>query len=401
MLNTNLYLLRDKKDQNGECPIYLFINQPGGIRKRVSTRYKCSPSKWNEKKQRLKGTNSHLTTINAELEKILLRIAELGLDLYRNGRDLELEDVRRAIKHNTWEKTISPIVFFEEEIEGMKHVNRESTIKAYKTTFKYLLSYKQKRSLSWTTFNESFDSEYSTFLKSQGNIQSDVTIGKHIKTIKALLNKAYNKGLINNQLFRKYKVFKADSIIPSLETDEINHLWNSLNQLNEKDKSVLLIFLFLCETSLRIGEATALRWEDIEGDFLQIYELKNDKFKRPFLTPKAKYILKYFKKRGSHVPLPIKTTFNRRLKSIAELLGLDRNVNTSLRKNLKTEIHQKPLYQVMCSKIGRRTYITMALKDNIPLSIIQRNTGHSDLQVLGSYNKLTDNMIIDYMKQSR
>jgi len=228
-----------------------------------------------------------------------------------------------------------------------------------------------------------------------------VTIGKHIKTIKALLNKAYNKGLIKNQLFRKYKVFKADSIIPSLETDEINHLWNSLNQLNEKDKSVLLIFLFLCETSLRIGEATALRWEDIEGDFLQIYELKNDKFKRPFLTPKAKYILEYFKICGSHVPLPIKTTFNRQLKSIAELLGLDRKVNTSLRKNLKTEIQQKPLYQVMCSKIGRRTYITMALKDNIPLSIIQRNTGHSDLQVLGSYNKLTDNMIIDYMKQSR
>ncbi len=72
MLNINLYLMKNKMDQNGECPIYLFINQPGQPRKRISTRYKCTVRNWNEKKQRLKGTTSIITTINAELDKMVL-----------------------------------------------------------------------------------------------------------------------------------------------------------------------------------------------------------------------------------------------------------------------------------------------------------------------------------------
>lgn len=390
--------MKNKMDQNGECPIYLFINQPGQRRKRISTRYKCTVRNWNVKKQRLKGTTSIVTSINAELDKMVLKITELGIDYYRKGIDINSNDIKKAITEDSWQKSISPIDFFSQEMEKMKFDHRDSTLKAYKTTFNYFIKYKPKGNITWSTFDDTFDSVYTNYLKSHPSIQSDATIGKHIKVIKALLNKAYTKGLIKSDCFRKYKVFKAESTVPSLEMSEIDFLWNSLEKLNENDKTVLLAFLFLCETSLRIGEAMSLKWEDVDGYFLQIYELKNDKSKRPYLSNNAKYILQYFRDLESSKPIPIKTTFNRQIKIIAKRLGLNRSVNTSIRKNLTTVSIQKPLHKVISSRIGRRTYTTISLKNNVPLSIIQRNTGHANLEVLQSYNRLTDNMVIDFMQ---
>ncbi len=390
--------MRNKMDQKGECPIYLFVNQPGQLRQRISTGYKCTERNWNEKKQRLKGTSSIITTINAELDKMVLRISELGIEYYRTGIDVGINDIKKVITQDSWQKTIQPIEFFSQEMIRMKFDHRESTLKAYQTTFNYLIKYKPKGNITWNSFNESFDIDYSNYLKKHKGIQSDATVGKHIKIIKSLLNKAYTKGFIKTNHFRKYKVFKAESIVPSLEITEIEFLWNSLENLNHNDKSVVLTFLFLCETSLRIGEATSLKWEDVEGDFLQIYELKNDKSKRPYLSSRAKYILQYFQDIESSKPIPIKTTFNRQLKIIAKRLGLNRSVNTSIRKKLATVSIQKPLYEVISSRIGRRTYTTLSLKNNIPLSIIQRNTGHANLDVLQTYNRLTDNMVIDFMQ---
>jgi integrase len=225
----------------------------------------------------------------------------------------------------------------------------------------------------------------------------DASLGKHLKNLKSLLNRASQEGMLRDEAFKRYQVPKNDSDIPSLEASELDYLWSVLDSLDKPKMEVLLSFLFMCETAIRISEAKVITWHSIQGSFIDLYERKNDKRKRPFLTERSHQALNYFRQHGFERPLVIKSNFNTVLKEIFRELKLDREVEISRKVNLEMTTYLRPLYDVVCSKVARKTYVTLALSKNISPNYIQRTTGHSDPRILFKYNKLTDGMVVNFM----
>lgn len=399
VINIKFYLKRQKEKfgLDGTFPIYVFVNQPGEGRMLFSTGYRINPDFWNVRAQTVKGNTANVSQINAELYAIRCRLIEYGLDCHRKGIDVSKEELKSVIAGTTWKKQKLPIIFFEEQLDDIRQRKKFNTFRSYCTTLNYLKDFNAKSKLTWSSFDKSFDLKFGKFIRSFSPNMVDASLGKHLKNLKSLLNRASQEGLLRDEAFKRYHVLKNDSDVPSLETVELDYLWSVLDSLDKPKMEVLLSFLFMCETAIRISEAKVITWQNIQGSFIDLYERKNDKRKRPFLTERSHQVLNYFRQHRFEKPLVIKANFNTVLKEIFRELNLDREVEISRKVNLEMTTYLRPLYDVVCSKVARKTYVTLALSKNISPNYIQRTTGHSDPRILFKYNKLTDGMVAEFM----
>jgi integrase len=151
-----------------------------------------------------------------------------------------------------------------------------------------------------------------------------------------------------------------------------------INKLKKfSNEKALEFFLFICFSSLHIGDAKLLKLEQFNDDSFTYYRIKNRNRKpEPIVVPVSSALRQllsniagYRKKGLLFEHLPADQTMNRYLKEIAKIVGIEKDIS---------------------HKTGRHTFATYFLRKTKDLTALKEILGHFELRETLIYAHVLD-----------
>jgi len=255
----------------------------------------------------------------------------------------------------------------------------ESTAIYHTTVMNKLKNFNEK--LTFDELTTDFMREYAVYLrKTLGN--KDTTVNKNLATIKIYVTDAVKRGYMNASPFEDIKI-KRQRIVPvdyliEAELAKLTELYSS-KKLADNLQKALGFFLFMCFTSLHIGDAKKVKMEHITNSTLTYYRKKNRNSKpEPVFIPLSKPAKKIIKQEAGF-----------RLKGLLfDGMYPDQRINMFLKRIAKMDgvgIDKK-----ISAKTGRHTFATIYLRRTKDIRSLQELLGHSSIQETLVYAHVLD-----------
>lgn len=215
--------------------------------------------------------------------------------------------------------------------------------------------------------DEDFILKYKVYLKKKLK-NKDSTINKNMSCIKKYCRAAIKEGYMTKNPFENIKVkTRSKSDFTYLTEEELTTLVDlyKSNSLTENYQSVLQIFLFMCFSSLHIGDAKNIRIEGIGKSSFTYYRIKLRNSKPdPIVIPLSDPLKKIIKKASG----------KRKNGLLFTTVISDQKINEYLKRIARKVGINKPL----SSKAGRHTFATLFLQKTKDLATLKEIMGHSD-----------------------
>jgi integrase len=272
------------------------------------------------------------------------------------------------------------------------------TIANFKAFKRLLTDYQVKRSeelkrniiVDFDNINIDFYKDFVNYLSDEGFSQN--TIGKNIKLLKTLMNKALEEKLHSNRdfQFRSFKGISRKSFNVYLTKAELDTIYNKdLSDRPGLDRS-RDAFIVLCETGLRVSDYSKVSVNiHTAEDGVKFIHLSQEKTKGEVIIPVSARLQEILDKYHGTLPKVLDQTINIDIKKVAQLCG----INEELRW---TENRLGKSYEKACQKwgkischTGRRTFCTNAFLAGIPTISIMMISGHTSEASFLRYIKMT------------
>lgn len=147
-------------------------------------------------------------------------------------------------------------------------------------------------------------------------------------------------------------------------------------------------FVFACYTGPRFSNLSTLGPEagttSETLEYVQVKGRRNKRKVRVSLPPVAQDIWERY---GGRLPVSCLQDFNRDIKKVAKLAGLDRPVLKVSYKGTERHERRGPLWEFLTSHVARHTYATLLLDGGADLGTVQLSLGHQNIQVTRRYAK--------------
>ena len=211
------------------------------------------------------------------------------------------------------------------------------------------------------------------FKKSSLGRIKPVSVNTYLRHIKAALNTAGEWGYLKN--VPKLKLVKVVKKLPRvLTTDEIDKI---LDYSEKTDWEMWRIIQFALWTGCRRSEILGLTWQSVSDKHLTVLG-KGGKERQIFLLSNAREAMGKKQDIGYVFARLHKDTVSHRFRKIAKECGI------------KSRFHDL-----------RHTAATFMLQSGIPLEVIQKILGHSDIRTTQIYTQVLDKMMEEEMKKLR
>lgn len=236
---------------------------------------------------------------------------------------------------------------------------------------------------------------------------NNTTIGRDIHLIRWLLRWCFDNGRYHGNLHTSYTPhlkganFEHKAVI-FLTLDELHRL--ETTDLPPYYSAIRDVFVFCCYTGLRFSDAAALRRSDIHDGYIEVVTKKTGKRLRIELNRHSAAILDRYTsdlpptylRLTTDNPLALPTVSNQytnaMLKAIGKLCLIDEPVHVvkySGNRRIETTV---PKHTLLTTHCARRTFVVTALQLGIPIEVITRWTGHSDLKAIKPYVAIVDDL---------
>ena len=285
-----------------------------------------------------------------------------------------------------------------------KELNNREGIKHYKSLQNALTDYTTfiNKSLTLDDINSiDFILDFRNFLTQKhpdnyltnGSL-ADNTIHKRITRFKTFLKYLEEKEIYSfKKAIYSYKCQKYDNDIIALSKEDIKLIMN-LEIANPHWQKIIDVFICNIFLGLRFSDLMTLKeYEfhiDSDGDYTLIKE--NQKTGITVKIPIQKTSLDILKKHEFNLPKYTNQYFNRELHNIFIHYDLFSDIVTKKRRvltaNMDIRYHRREL---ITSHTCRRTFITLAISNNIPLNTLILASGHTQIATLKSYVKKVQN----------
>ena len=208
---------------------------------------------------------------------------------------------------------------------------------------------------------------------------NDNTAYKNMAVLKKYVRLAYADGYMDENPFDKWKIKKGTASCVYLTEDELDRLVKVYKEgeLEYKLHKTLEFFLFLCFSSLHVGDAKKLRLEQFSEESFTYYRMKLETRKpEPIVVP---------------ISAPLRSLLSkivgtRKKGPLFELLSADQTMNRNLKDIASiAEIHKK-----LTHKVGRHTFATIFLRKTKDISALREILGHSDISETLVYAHVMD-----------
>lgn len=336
-----------------------------GKRKWIGTSVKLYADQWNEKK---KVVNSvHSIQLNAMLDGMMSKLNDFILDLFRNDQQFDFEKLNAFLEKSNHSDSF--IDFVRTRIEDRTDIE-ESTRKQHRTLLQSLEKFGKLNYMDDLT--KANITLYDEFLHQQEISQP--TIYNYHKRLKRYLHEAMKFGLLNEDpyvglhfergRFEKRK-YLTEEELKMIRTCKIN--MPSIDRIRD-------LFLFQCYTGLAYADFEKFNFEKDVEERNRKYIVSdrrkktNEDYKIVLLTPAIEILKKYDYK----LPIISNQKYNVSLKVVAQYAGIDKNITTHM---------------------GRHTFAVFALNNGVPIEIVAKMLGHTNIRTTQVYAKVLNSEV--------
>jgi len=387
--------------------IYLFFTY-GNRRFKLSTGYKCNYKSWDFKKQKVKNIASikNKDAINRHLSKLSEYINEVYDETLKNEEEVSSKLLKNRLENkinNTdKKKDIKPKLPLTDYFEKVIHLKSASlskpSINTYKQSLKSLEEFQkhENKNLEFEDIDLDFYSNYVSFLERHKNYSTS-TIAKHVKKLKAVMNRALDEGLTSNIKHKssEFKATEEKSTQIYLNEDEVKAIANlNLSQNKNLDRA-RDIFLIGCYSGQRVSDYNNFSKNDIvtidSVGYIKFIQTKNYKKKRQVHCPLTKEIKHVMAKYNDNFPPKMpEQHINKYIKYIAKMSKINQDIKIEYTKGGKRYKEYVPKYKLIGTHTARRSFATNKYKAGMPVYDIMLFTGHTSEKEFYKYIRIKD-----------
>lgn len=201
------------------------------------------------------------------------------------------------------------------------------------------------------------------------------TINTHVATLRKFYNFCKKKYTVIHNIFEDIPVIKFQEEEIQIPTkDELNKFLSGCDLTSWIDYRFFHIVQVQYYTGIRLSELVNLKNEDLQGGVIKIRNSKNNTFRQIPINKKLEEILKSWKK--EQIP-------------DSEYLFTNENGDKLSERTVSYYYHKMSDFTGINihSHLLRHMYISNLCKSNVPLSTIQKLTGHKNINtILNVYN---------------
>jgi integrase len=325
-----------------------------------STNTYVAPSQW-DKKKRMVINHPNALRLNAYLYGLLNKVEAEELLFWKLGKDCTLEMLKQSVRSGG-EATENFCAFARRTIENSNR--KKATVENLMSTVRLLEKF--QKGATFEDITPSFLSRLEKWLAR--NLQ-EATVHKHLRAVRTIINEGIKQGYLSrsNYPFENYKLRRPKPAHKNLTKEEVGKL--EAAKLKGKEERVCDAFLFCCYTGLRFSDFVALRVEQIES-------INN----APWLSFTSK-------KTGIFTRVPLRL-FGGKAVGLIDKWGMVRltkiGSNYEVNKVLKN-VCQKCGIRNVTFHVARHTCASLLLEEGVPINVIQKILGHTDVRTTQIY----------------
>lgn len=397
--------------------LYLFFSPDKSCRIKYRTNYKILPKSWDFEKERLKPSASGALEFNVELNNLANCCTREAMRKKETNQFLSKEDYKQIVqdcidRDNAVNSEISISHLKTQFLSYKSNFVKEGALKEYRTVFKGLEDFEKHKGtkLILREMDGKFLDQFEVFLSRKKNTNDgdkegllNDTIHKYISTLKVFLKWCNdNDYLVHPDVFKTQKTNfkkKAYNEIIALSESEIQKLMN--HDLSDRPslERVRDLFCLLCYTGQRFEDLINFDPKDIKNnawDFISV------KVKKRVIVPFEGYIAPakdILERIGYSVPKISNQKFNEYIKTVGKLAGMDEIIKITRYSGKQKLVIEKRKYDFLSSHVGRRSMVTNLLSRNVPITLVQKLTAHSDIRTLMKYESANTDSLIDALNK--
>ncbi|MBO9203353.1 MULTISPECIES: site-specific integrase [Niastella] len=420
---------RIKKD--GTAPIFLQYCYSRTKRTLLSTGIAVPPEYWQRKHLRISPQLPPQFGDASKLNDELLRQKRLVEDLVAEATKKQIEDkgafvkktftptldlqslderVTVVAKQETVKKEAKQDIYyqFDEYIKTKERKVSKATLTVYGNVKAHLQAFEKYRQekISFASFDFNFYHDFIDYLTFEHvHIRrQEVLTGLKLNTIGKTIK--HLRGFIKDRVKRKIiaPIDLTDFKIPEEECDAIYLSHQEIATIYQTDLSghphlieYRDLFVLACLTGLRFSDFSTLKPEDLQRDMLYKKQEKSDHWVIIPLREEAKHIFtRQFRER---IPALTNPEFNRHIKTIGKLAGLNRSIKFSYKKGNKSIEVIKPKYDWITSHTARRSFCTNEFLAGTPVELIMKISGHKRTKDFYKYIRISPEEAANKIKE--
>lgn len=304
------------------------------------------------------------STLNLRLQAKLNTIQTKISDLQLKGelRNFTTKRLQSYLKDESDGKA-SHLLYKTQCAEFLSHKDNKRTIQIYEATTKHIENFCDIDFLLLTDIDIDWLDKFVTYLRGQG-CNSANTRAIHLRNIRAVMNYAYKRKVINDYIFAEYKIENEETVKRSLTVDQLRLLYNAeLSPSAAMYRDVFFLIFFLMGINLidlsRLKAVINGRIAYKRAKTGTLYDIKVER-------EAAQIIARY---QGENHLLSI---FDR-YKNYNDFKG-------RLNKNLKKICGQLGIEAEISTYWARHSFATIAYEIGVPMDIIADCLGHKSAQ---------------------
>lgn len=381
--SVSFFLRRARISKKGLAPILARITT-NGLAKEVYIQCSVAPEKWNQSKERATGRDKLSQQINGYIDDFRAKIIEAQRELQTKGFEGNAIEIKNYLQTSN---SLSRM-FLEEFAKYCSRRQEEVgvritqlTANKYHRLLRYMREYtiasynKQDIQLNAVTYE--YIDGLNTFMQTAHNCKNNGAVNL-LCCLKNFILYAIRNEWIEKNPFRYYKmkIDKTNVKVP-LTKAELDLLMTK-RMPNERLERVRDVWCFCAQTGLAFTDAEHLRAEHISTDengtqWIHKPREKTSVMSRiPLLPYPLKILAKYADSNlegGKLLPVPSNQKMNAYLKEIAVICDIGKNLTTHC---------------------ARHTFATLAIEYGMPIDIIAKILGHTNVNMTRHYARISD-----------
>jgi len=374
-----------EKDMKGTVDMVISFNRQ---RKFVSTGVKCYPHQWKEDVKRniyVKGTGADME-INGLLQSLYQKAYRIISEQVDKG-EVDISAIPALLKAQDVDMTFLDYIIKRMDCKQVAHDTHRAHVSFYNKLcefgrIKFFSDISEKSIRDFDEWLHAYTwKETDRFGKDVTRMYSQASIGSYHKNLKAFINDAMVDGYVKENPYsaKRIKIDKGNARteqyltleeIQKIETTEMPT--KSLSEARD-------LFVFACKTGLSyidLMDFDAKKIFEIEGT--RLYKSKRHKTLISFSSVITDSAYKILEKYNFHLPKMPNQKYNIKLKLIADAAGVDKEIS---------------------SHWARRSAAMVWLNEGVPLDVVSKILGHTNLAQTSEYAHMLDKTIIKEMKK--
>lgn len=376
---------KTKVTRKGKAPIYARITTQG-VSTEVYTQCQIEPEKWNQRAERSLFRDQVSMQINDIVASYRANILAAYDQLIKEGREPNCFAIKQRLAnpHSGTRMFLAELDKYCDKRQKEVGVRiTQLTANKYHRLLRYLREYTQvqyeKDDLPLSLVDYEYIDGFNTFLQTAHNCNNNGAVNL-LCCLKNFILYAIRNEWIEKNPFRYYKMKIDKTNIKTPLTKSELDLLICKQMPNDRLDRIRDVFVFCCLTGLAFTDADHLRREHLSIDEQGTQWIHKPREKTAVMSriPLLPYPIKLLDKyandpelqvKGKLLPVPSNQKMNSYLKEIAAICNIGKNLTTH---------------------VARHTFACLAIEYGMPIDIIAKILGHTNVNMTRHYAKVSE-----------